>query len=125
MSGSLAGITAREKCLISRTRINGAPGSRQLETQLRDSVTRGAMPFPKPKRRFAFGWLHEQDNAKALRERQLYRYAQWAFWAVVGAVLVGIIGVLVTVLHSRFFTRRFRDFRHRCALTLNRLGLRS
>jgi hypothetical protein len=29
----------------------------------------------------------------------MYRYAQWMFWAAVGAVLVGIIGVLVTVLH--------------------------
>jgi hypothetical protein len=39
------------------------------ETQLRDGVTRGAMPFPEPKRQFAFRWLREQDKAKALRER--------------------------------------------------------
>jgi hypothetical protein len=37
------------------------------ETQLRDGVTRGAMPFPEPKRQFAFRWLLEQENAKALR----------------------------------------------------------
>jgi hypothetical protein len=69
------------------------------ETQLRDGVTRASMPFPEQKRQFAFRWLREQENAKALRERQLYRYAQWTFWAAVGAVFVGIIGVLVTVLH--------------------------
>lgn len=69
------------------------------ETQLRDGITRGAIPFPEPKRQFAFHWLREQENAKALRERQLHRYAQWTFWAAVGAVLVGIVGVLVTVLH--------------------------
>ena len=69
------------------------------ETQLRDGVTRGAMPFPEPKRQFAFRWLREQENAKALRERKLHWYAQWTFWAAVGAVSVGIIGVLVTVLH--------------------------
>jgi hypothetical protein len=69
------------------------------ETQLRDGMTGGSMPFPEPKRQFAFRWLREQENAKALRERQLYRYAQWTFWAAVGAVFVGIIGVLVTVFH--------------------------
>ena len=69
------------------------------ETQFRDGVARGTIPFPEPKRQFAFRWLREQETAKALRELQLYRYAQWTFWAAVGAVLVGIIGVLVTVLH--------------------------
>ena len=69
------------------------------ETQLRDGVNRGSMPFPEAKRQFAFRWLREQENAKALRERQLHWYAQWTFWAAVGAMLVGIIGVLVTVLH--------------------------
>jgi preprotein translocase subunit Sss1 len=29
----------------------------------------------------------------------MYRYAQWTFWAAVGAVLVGMIGVIVTCLH--------------------------
>ena len=37
------------------------------ETQLRDGVTRGSMPFPEPNRQFAFRWLREQENAKALR----------------------------------------------------------
>jgi hypothetical protein len=69
------------------------------EIQLRDGVTRGVMPFPEAKRQFAFRWLRQQETAKALREKQLYRYAQWTFWAAGGAVFVGIIGVLVTVLH--------------------------
>jgi hypothetical protein len=69
------------------------------ETQLRDGMARGATPFPEPKQQCAFRWLGEQEKAKAVRERQLYRYAQWTFWAAVGAVFVGIIGVLVTVFH--------------------------
>jgi hypothetical protein len=68
------------------------------ETRLRDGVTRGHMPFPEPKREFAFRWLLEKENAKTLREEELYGYAKWTFWAAVGAVLVGIIGILVTVV---------------------------
>ena len=34
------------------------------ETQLRDGMTRCSMPFPEPKRQFAFRWLREQENAK-------------------------------------------------------------
>ena len=69
------------------------------ETQLRDGMNSRSMPFPEAKRQFAFRWLREQENAKALREQRSYRYLQWTFWAAVGAVVVGIIGVLVTLLH--------------------------
>ena len=68
------------------------------ETQLRDGVTRGSMPFPEPKRQFAFRWLREQENAKAFRERQLYRYAEWTFWAAVAAAIIAFVGGLIALL---------------------------
>jgi hypothetical protein len=68
------------------------------ETQLRDGVTRGSMPFPEPKRQFAFRWLREQENAKALRERQLYLYAEWTFWAAVAAAIIAFVGGLIALL---------------------------
>jgi ABC-type Fe3+ transport system permease subunit len=56
------------------------------------------MPFPEPKRQFAFRWLREQENAKALRERQLYRYAEWTFWAAVAAAIIAFVGGLIALL---------------------------
>jgi hypothetical protein len=34
-----------------------------------------------------------------VRELRLYRYAKWTFFAAVAAVIIGAIGVLVTLLH--------------------------
>jgi hypothetical protein len=69
------------------------------ETQLRDGMNRNSMPFPKQKRQFAFRWLREQDESRRLREDKIYRYTQRTFWAAVAAVIVGILGVLITLLH--------------------------
>jgi hypothetical protein len=69
------------------------------ETQLRHGMNTGSMPFPGPKRQFAFRWLSEQDQSRRLREQKIYRYTQHTFWAAVAAVIVGIFGVLVTLLH--------------------------
>jgi hypothetical protein len=69
------------------------------ETQLRDSMNRGSLPFSERKRQFAFCWLREQDESRRLREAKIYRYTQRTFWAAVAAVIVGILGVLITLLH--------------------------
>jgi hypothetical protein len=58
------------------------------ETQLRDGVTRDTMPFPEPKRQFAFRWLREQENAKVHREQEFYSYAQWTFRTAVAAAIM-------------------------------------
>ena len=54
-----------------------------------------------PTRQFAFRWLREQASARKLREEQTYRYVRWTFWAAVAAVIVGIIGVAVTLFGPR------------------------
>lgn len=69
------------------------------ETQLRDGMNRNSMPFPEQKRQFAFRWLREQDKSRRLREDKIYRYTQRTFWIAVAAVIVGILGVLITLLH--------------------------
>jgi hypothetical protein len=50
-----------------------------------------------PKRQFAFRWLREQERTRRIREEQTYRYVQWTLLAAVAAVIVGIIGVAVTL----------------------------
>jgi hypothetical protein len=44
-------------------------------------------------------WLHEQAAARKLREEETYGYVRWTFWAAIAAVLVGIVGVAVTLGH--------------------------
>ena len=55
--------------------------------------------FPEPKRQFAFRWLREQEATRKVRDRQMHFYARWTFWAAVAAVVVGVIGVVVTLGH--------------------------
>jgi hypothetical protein len=54
---------------------------------------------PEPKRQFAIRWLRDQERARIKRDQQTFNYVRWTFWAAVGAVIIGIIGVVVTVLH--------------------------
>ena len=51
-------------------------------------------------------WVAEQEaelkneiKSCRVREDQTYRYVQWTFFAALAAVVVGIIGVVVTLLH--------------------------
>jgi hypothetical protein len=60
------------------------------EIDVRENLSRGGIINYDPKRQFAFRWLREQVKATKLREQQMYRYAQWTFWAAVGAVVLGI-----------------------------------
>jgi hypothetical protein len=52
-----------------------------------------------PQRQFAYRWLREQETARILREQQMHCYVRWTLWVAVAAVIVGIIGVVVTWLH--------------------------
>jgi hypothetical protein len=56
-------------------------------------------PVPEPKRQFGFKWLGEEAQARRGREEQTYRYVQWTFFAALAAVIVGIVGVIVTLFH--------------------------
>jgi uncharacterized membrane protein len=50
-------------------------------------------------RRYVEGWLRRKERARELREQEFYSYTRRTFWAAVAAVLVGIIGIVVTLLH--------------------------
>jgi hypothetical protein len=65
------------------------------ETEIRDGLK---LINHEPKRQFAFRWLREQSKARQLREEEMHWYAQRTFWAAIAAVVVGVIGVLVTLL---------------------------
>jgi hypothetical protein len=66
------------------------------ETDVREGLK---MMSPEPKRQFAFRWLREQERAREIRDMRTFDYVRWTFWAAVGAVIIGVIGVAVTVLH--------------------------
>jgi hypothetical protein len=52
--------------------------------------------FDESKRKFAVRWLREKEIAREAREKAAHWYTKWTFFAAVAAVIVGIIGVLVT-----------------------------
>jgi hypothetical protein len=66
------------------------------ETQIRDalnSITDGE------KRQAAFRWLGDEAEARRLREEQTHYYVRWTLFAAVATVIVGLIGVGLTLLH--------------------------
>ena len=52
-----------------------------------------------PKRQAAFRWLGDEAEARRLREEQTHHYVRWTFFAAVAAVIVGLIGVGLALLH--------------------------
>jgi hypothetical protein len=69
------------------------------ETQLRDVLNSGVGFADEPKRQAAFRWLGDEAEARRLREEQTHHYLRWTFFAVIAAVIVGLIGVGLTLLH--------------------------
>jgi hypothetical protein len=68
----------------------------ELEKAGNDAVRREHMTFPEPKRQLAFRWLREKEKAREARDEAAQWYLKWTFRAAVAAVVVGIIGVVVT-----------------------------
>jgi hypothetical protein len=66
------------------------------ETQVRDALD---SITDEPKRQAAFRWLSDEAAARRLREEQTHHYVRWTFFAAVAAVIVGLIGVGLTLLH--------------------------
>ena len=66
------------------------------ETQVRDALDRIT---DEPKRQAAFRWLDDEAEARRLREEQTHHFVRWTFFAAVAAVIVGLIGVGLTLLH--------------------------
>jgi hypothetical protein len=65
------------------------------EDQTRMSLERGL--FSEPKRQLAFRWLGDQAIERHARDKQTFVYVRRTYVAAVAAVLVGIIGILVTI----------------------------
>jgi len=53
-------------------------------------------PLLKEHRDEIYQWLKERRNLAAQREQRLDFYTRWTFWTALAAVIVGIIGVLVS-----------------------------
>jgi hypothetical protein len=49
-----------------------------------------------PKRQAAFRWLGDEAQSR-LREEKTHHYVRWTFFAAVAAVIVGLIGVGLTL----------------------------
>ena len=47
----------------------------------------------------AFRWLKDIETRRERREAHTLWYVKWTFWAAVVAVLVGIVGAVVTLVH--------------------------
>jgi hypothetical protein len=60
---------------------------------------RGACGWEEARRRAGFRWLREKELERERRGATTYRYVKWTFWAAATAVVVGIVGVVVTVCH--------------------------
>jgi hypothetical protein len=69
------------------------------EKQLRDALNSGDGIADEPKRQVAFRRLGDEAEERRLRENKTYHYVRWTFFAAIAAVIVGLIGVGLTLLH--------------------------
>jgi hypothetical protein len=69
------------------------------QAQIRDALSNGSSFTDELKRQAAFRWFGDEAEALRLREEQTHHYVRWSFFAVVAAVIVGLIGVSLTFLH--------------------------
>jgi hypothetical protein len=69
------------------------------EQQVYDNVKQGAIYNDERKRQAAFRWLGDNAAERRVREADTLWYSRWTFWAAIIGVMVGVVGVLVTVLH--------------------------
>jgi hypothetical protein len=66
------------------------------EDQTRSALENGL--FPEAKRQFAFRWLGDQAIERREREKQTLWYVRWTFVAALAAVLVGVVGIVVSLI---------------------------
>jgi nitrate reductase NapE component len=65
-----------------------------------DNVKQGAIYNDEAKRQAAFRWLGEQAQARKRSETETLCTVKLTLWAAIAAVLVGILGVVVTWFHK-------------------------
>jgi hypothetical protein len=51
--------------------------------------------------RFAFRWLRDKEQERESREHVTVAYAKWTLVAALAAVIIGVVGIIVTVTISR------------------------
>lgn len=68
------------------------------ETRVRQLLSKGEISANDPRHTFALEWLSEQETARRDREQEAYSYTQRTFYAAVVAVIVGVIGVVATLM---------------------------
>jgi hypothetical protein len=51
--------------------------------------------------RFAFQWLRGKEQERESRERVTVKYVKWTLIAAVAAVIIGVAGIIATVMISR------------------------
>ncbi len=64
-----------------------------------DNVKQGAIYNDERKRQAAILWLGQEARNRRAREAQSSWYSRWTFYAALGAILVGIAGIVVTFKH--------------------------
>jgi hypothetical protein len=68
-------------------------------TKVRENLPEKKAFYSQPKRICALKWLREQECAAQVLEQGISSYTRRTFWAAVAAVIVGIIGIVATLLH--------------------------
>ena len=97
LSKTTMGIRGQSGWQSQRWKRHGAPSSNASARH--KSATRSNSITDEPKRPAAFRWLGDEAEARRLREEQTHHYVRWTFFAAVAAVIVGLIGVGLTLLH--------------------------
>jgi preprotein translocase subunit Sss1 len=71
------------------------------ENAVRDSYNHhgGIRTGGEPKLKFVRQWLREKEIAREKRESNIYSYVKLTLYAAIGAVIIGVIGVALTVIH--------------------------
>ena len=69
------------------------------DRQLLSASNRASGFTNEPKRQASFRWLGDEAEGQRLREEQTHHYVRWTFFAAVAAVIVGLIGVGLALLH--------------------------
>jgi hypothetical protein len=62
-----------------------------------DVVRREHRLYEEPRRQLAFRWLLQKEKEREARDQAMHWYSKWTFVAAVAAVIVGVIGILLTL----------------------------
>jgi hypothetical protein len=66
---------------------------------LSGSVKTANNPSSETNKQPAFCWLGDEAEVQRLREESTHHYLRWTFFAVIAAVIVGLIAFGLTFLH--------------------------